>query len=34
MGPEAKLYKKIKKATPTISWNRSREPRFGVLETL
>ena len=21
-GPEAKLYKKIKKATPTISWNR------------
>ena len=22
MGPEAKLYKKIKKATPTISWNR------------
>ena len=22
MGPEAKLYKKFKKATPTISWNR------------
>jgi len=22
MGPEAKLYKKIKKATPTILWNR------------
>ena len=22
MGPEAKLYKKINKATPTISWNR------------
>tara|TARA_Y100001963_G_scaffold83691_1_gene115987 strand:- start:115 stop:483 length:369 start_codon:yes stop_codon:yes gene_type:complete len=22
MGPEAKLYKKIRKATPTISWNR------------
>ena len=21
-GPEAKLYKKIQKATPTISWNR------------
>ena len=28
MGPEAKLYKKIKKATPTISWNRIENLAF------
>ena len=28
MGPEAKLYKKIKKSTPTISWNRIENLAF------
>ena len=28
MGPEAKLYKKIKNATPTISWNRIENLAF------
>ena len=35
MGPEAKLYKKIKKATPTISWNRIENLAFpGMPDTL
>ena len=32
MGPEAKLYKKIKKATPTISWNRIENLAFQVCQ--
>jgi hypothetical protein len=32
MGPEAKLYQKIKKASPNILWNRSRGPWSKVLE--
>ena len=35
MGPEAKLYKKFKKATPTISWNRIENLAIpGVPDTL